>query len=42
MDPAQRNGILFAQAADAPSDSVTGMGLPNRQQVCYVLTYRRA
>ena len=41
MDPAQRNGIQFAQAADEPSDVVTGMGLPNNQQVCYVLTYRR-
>ena len=39
MDPAQQNGIVFAAPADAPGDRVDGMGLPNNDQVAYVLRF---
>ncbi|MCB0161964.1 MAG: hypothetical protein KDD83_27685, partial [Caldilineaceae bacterium] len=41
MDPAARNGIVFATSADQPGDRIDGMGLPNNEQVAFVLTFRR-
>lgn len=41
MDPAARNGIVFATSADEPGDRVDGMGLPGNQQVAFVLTFQK-
>ena len=41
MHPDKQDGIQFARAAEAPSDVVTGMGLPNNHHVSYRLTFRR-
>ena len=40
FDPNLKNGIMFALADDAASDSVRGMGLPWNHHVCFVLTFR--
>ncbi|MEZ4559073.1 MAG: hypothetical protein R2854_22000 [Caldilineaceae bacterium] len=37
----RRNGIVFATSADQPGDRADGMGLPNNEQVAFVLTFRR-
>ncbi len=42
MDPAKRDGIIFATAADAPGDRVDGMGLPDHRQVAFELTFTLA
>jgi len=38
--PEQRDGIMFAAAADQSGDVVRGMGLPNNHHVYFVLTFR--
>lgn len=41
LHPDKKDGIQFAQADGAPSDAVSGMGLPNNRHVCFLLTFRR-
>ena len=40
MDPNLKNGIYFGSARAEPSDTVSGMGLPNNQKVNFVLTFK--
>ena len=37
---ANKNGIYFVTSKDQPGDTVGGLGLPNNQQVSFVLTYQ--
>lgn len=41
LDPAQKNGIIFATSADEAGDRVDGMGLPDFHNAAFVLTFRR-
>jgi hypothetical protein len=40
MHPERKDGIIFATSADAPGDTVRGLGLPDNHHVCFVLTFR--